>query len=92
MTDRLGNACRLVSSLFEEGIWVRNMVINQLITESVSETYMEHIVQGQTESLHHIERSFPDLFVTKVSRFDMEVRGIYGLRSFAKAACPDVSH
>uniref|UniRef100_A0A7S2ZDQ2 ArsA/GET3 Anion-transporting ATPase-like domain-containing protein n=1 Tax=Rhodosorus marinus TaxID=101924 RepID=A0A7S2ZDQ2_9RHOD len=80
---------RLVSSLFEEGIWVRNMVINQLITESVSETYMEHIVQGQTESLHHIERSFPDLFVTKVSRFDMEVRGIYGLRSFAKAACPD---
>jgi len=80
---------RLVSSLFEEGIWVRNMVINQLITESVSETYMEQIVQGQTESLLHIERSFPDLFVTKVSRFDMEVRGIYGLRSFAKAACPD---
>jgi len=83
---------RLLSSLLDEGIWVRNLIVNQLVTETVSDTYLEHVVQGQMKNLHRAEESFKDYHINKVYRFDMEVRGVYGLRSFASVAFPPAQH
>lgn len=83
---------RLVDKLWDEGIWVRHVVVNQLLPperDDMLNKYLERVRKGQAREISFATEQIADeygLSVTLVPRFDSEVRGVYGLRALANVA------
>lgn len=83
---------RLIDKLWDEGIWVRHVVVNQLVPperEDVLNRYLERVRKGQAREISFATEQIADeygLTVSLVPRFDSEVRGVYGLQALAKVA------
>lgn len=82
---------RLVDALWSEGIWVRNLVANQVVPAGSEASYVARLCAGQAAQIKRIRESVAlgDLHLTQVPRFDTEVRGVYGLRALSTVAYPD---
>eukprot|EP00638_Chattonella_subsalsa_P012235 CAMPEP_0117791916 /NCGR_PEP_ID=MMETSP0948-20121206/9138_1 /TAXON_ID=44440 /ORGANISM="Chattonella subsalsa, Strain CCMP2191" /LENGTH=693 /DNA_ID=CAMNT_0005622053 /DNA_START=210 /DNA_END=2290 /DNA_ORIENTATION=+ len=81
---------RLFSTLKKENIAVRSIIVNQLVSADESETYMERLEMNQKTSVNEVEKwqqtSHPDLSITKVPYFDMEVVGVPALKYMGQVA------
>ncbi|CDF37881.1 unnamed protein product [Chondrus crispus] len=83
---------RLIEKLWDEGIWVRHVVVNQILPEGnkVSvDKYLSQVRKGQAREISFATEQIADeygLAVTIVPRFDTEVRGIYGLEAMGNIA------
>lgn len=82
---------RLVDALWAEGIWVRNLVVNQVVPAGSEGSYVARLCAGQAAQIGRIRDSatLGSLHLTQVPRFDTEVRGVYGLRALSTVAYPD---
>lgn len=86
---------RLIDKLWDEGIWVRHVVVNQLLPpdqEDALNRYLERVRKGQATEISFATEQIADeygLSVTLVPRFDSEVRGVYGLQALARVAFRD---
>ncbi|GAB0494857.1 hypothetical protein MMPV_006153 [Pyropia vietnamensis] len=82
---------RLVDALWAEGIWVRNLVVNQVVPAGSEASYVARLCAGQAAQIARIRDSatLGSLHLTQVPRFDTEVRGVYGLRALSTVAYPD---
>jgi len=82
---------RLVDALWSEGIWVRNLVANQIVPADRETSYVKRLTTGQEAQIQRIRDSeaLGSLHLTQVPRFDTEVRGVYGLRALSTVAYPD---
>lgn len=76
---------RLVESLRKDKVLVRNLVINQVIPDGSAEKFVERIVDGQDRCIEELKEAGEDkgIVMTQVPYFDVEVRGVYGLRAMA---------
>ncbi|CAN8074668.1 unnamed protein product, partial [Agarophyton chilense] len=83
---------RLIRHLWDDGIWVRHVVVNQILPPGDARTlhaYLDQLRKGQTRQIAFATECIADEFglsVTLVPRFDTEVRGVYGLSALADAA------
>lgn len=89
---------RLITTLWEEGIWTRLVVVNQILPERkhvVMDRYLKQVRKGQTAQISFAVERIADQFglaVTLVPRFDTEVRGVYGLNALSKIAFKEARH
>lgn len=83
---------RLIQKLWDEGIWVRHVVVNQVLPEGNGITigkYLSQVRKGQAREISFATEQIADeygLSVTIVPRFDTEVRGVYGLEAMGNIA------
>ena len=83
---------RLIERLWDDGIWVRHVVINQIVPAGNSDTvakYLAKVRQGQAKEISFATEVLGDeygLAVSTVPRFDSEVRGVYGLGALGMIA------
>lgn len=83
---------RLVQRLWDDGIWVRHVVINQILpigNEDTISSYLSQIRKGQTREIAFATEQIADEFglnISIVPRFDTEVRGVFGLQALAATA------
>lgn len=83
---------RLVEKLWDDGIWVRHMVVNQMLQSGDAAqqgAYLQRLRRGQAREIAFATEELGDeygLSVTPVFRFDTEVRGIYALRALSQSA------
>lgn len=82
---------RLIDALWSEGIWVRNLVANQVVPVGSEASYVARLCAGQAAQIGRIGESaaLGNLHLTQVPRFDTEVRGVYGLRALSTVAYPE---
>lgn len=76
---------RLVKSLRRDSVRVKNLIINQVIPDASAGRYVERIVEGQERCVQELQKAGEHLGLTKVPFFDVEVRGVYGLRAMARS-------
>ncbi len=85
---------RLLDKLEREGILVRRLVVNQMVTELHAEggeaeanAYLDRLREGQRRSLQELGRVAANAGVEllKVPYYDMELRTVYGLRMISSA-------
>lgn len=80
---------RLIQHLWDDGIWVRHVVINQVLPpgdDSIGK-YLARVRKGQAREISFATERIGDEFglsVSLVPRFDTEVRGVYGLAALGK--------
>lgn len=76
---------RLVRSLRKDGVKVRNLIINQVVPDASALKYVKRIIEGQDHCIEDLRRAGEDknITLTRVPFFDVEVRGVYGLRAMA---------
>lgn len=76
---------RLIKALKKDGVLTRNLIINQVITDDSAASFVGRIVGGQERCLEELEQAGADknIKITRVPFFDVEVRGLYGLRAMA---------
>lgn len=76
---------RLVRSLRRDGVGVQNLIINQVVPDASAGQFVERIVDGQEQCVDALRRAGRDknIMLTRVPFFDVEVRGVYGLRAMA---------
>lgn len=74
---------RLVRSLRADGMLVKNVVVNQVIADAAAEKFVQRILEGQEKCVEELRRAGEDkgIGLTKVPFFDVEVRGVHGLRA-----------
>lgn len=83
---------RLIDRLWEEGVWVRHTVVNQILPASdnvMVDRYLAQVRKGQTQEIAFATEQIADeygLSVSIVPRFDAEVRGVYGLQALGRVA------
>jgi arsenite/tail-anchored protein-transporting ATPase len=83
---------RLVDTLWDEGVWVRHVVANQIVRpndEVVQNAYLQRLRKGQAHEIAFATDELADeygLTVTPVNRFDTEIRGVYALRALGMSA------
>lgn len=85
---------RLIDTLWDEGVWVRHVVVNQLLRENYGEvniidTYLSNVRKGQMKEISFATEVLSDeygLSVSIVPRFDIEVTGFYGLQALGNVA------
>lgn len=79
---------RLIKALLKDGVAVRNLIVNQIIADSSASAFVDRIVHGQDDCLAQLNSASSDknIHVTQVPYFDVEVRGIPGLRALAVIA------
>ncbi|KAA8493435.1 ATPase GET3 [Porphyridium purpureum] len=87
---------RLVHVLTDEGVWVRNVVVNQLVRADSAtnrHAFLERVVREQKKSIARIEafleQQEAQVVLHKVMTLDEEIRDVYGLRFFALKAFAD---
>ncbi|KAI0563928.1 Anion-transporting ATPase [Gracilaria domingensis] len=89
---------RLIQHLWDDGIWVRHVVVNQVLPAADSRTveaYLNQLRKGQTREIAFATERIADEFglaVTLVPRFDTEVRGVYGLFALGEVAFKQSRH
>jgi len=79
----VAECARLLSALVEQDIPVRHMVVNQLLTSTAKEGYMNRVYQEQQRAMKALDSGSSPLSSLSLSRvpfYDMEMRGIYALR------------
>lgn len=76
---------RLVQALNKDGIAVNNLVVNQVVPDSLAEAYASRVASQQDSCVEQLDQKCEEWSMTmiKVALFDAEVRGIYGLRALA---------
>lgn len=76
---------RLVRSLRKDGVQVRNLIINQVVPDATALKYVERIIEGQDRCIEDLRNAGEEknIGLTRVPFFDVEVRGVYGLRAMA---------
>lgn len=83
---------RLIDRLWDEGIWVRHAVVNQVLPPGSEETianYLTRVRKGQAREISFATECIADeygLSISLVPRFDTEVRGVYGLDALGNVA------
>ncbi|PXF45716.1 putative arsenical pump-driving ATPase [Gracilariopsis chorda] len=83
---------RLIQHLWDDGIWVRHIVVNQVLPATDNYTvsaYLDQLRKGQAREIAFATERIADEFsltITLVPRFDTEVRGVYGLRALGQIA------
>lgn len=88
---------RLITHLWDEGVWCRYVVANQLLprpapaedADAVLRPYLERMRSEQAAHIAFAAEELADrhsLAVSTVPLFDTEVRGVYGLRALAALA------
>jgi len=86
----VAESSRLLTSLQKEKISVNNLIINQLLSPDISEAYINRLNSNQQHGVEEIEKwcstKYPDITVSKVPYFDMEVIGISALKYMGKTA------
>lgn len=81
---------RLIQRLWDEGIWVRHVIMNQILPAGRDDTiakYLAQVRKGQAREISFATEQIADqygLSITLVPRFDTEVRGVYGLQALAR--------
>lgn len=82
---------RLAQSLRKDGVYTRNLVINQVIPDSSAATFVDRIVDAQDDCIEQLTRAGEEknIMVTRVPSFDVEVRGVYGLRAMGASLFRD---
>lgn len=89
---------RLIQRLWDDGVWVRHVLINQVLKEGDDHTlaeYMKQVRKGQAREISFATEQIADeygLAVTVVPRFDSEVRGVYALDALANVAFRENRH
>ena len=78
---------RLVRSLRKDEVEVNNLIINQVIPDSSAGAYVDRIVGNQDKCIAEMEAAERDkkIWLVQVPFFDVEVRGLYGLRAMASS-------
>lgn len=78
---------RLVKSLRDDGVYVNNLIINQVVPDASASCYVDRIVAEQAQCIRQFATACTDkrIVVVDVPYFDVEVRGIYGLKAMAAA-------
>lgn len=76
---------RLVKSLQRDGVGVKNLVINMVLGESSAGKFVRRVVDGQEACVEELNEAGEEkgIEMTEVPFFDVEVRGLYGLRAMA---------
>ena len=61
-----------------------------MITSDTSAGYVQRLTRGQAEGVQQLEALSADagVLLTKVPFFDVEVRGVYGLRAMTTSLFP----
>lgn len=82
---------RLLAALGEQGVAVRNVVVNQVISPDSSAEYVSRLHKGQAACLNRLGKladkdESGSLDISPVQFFDMEVTGVYPLRYMAQTA------
>ena len=84
---------RLIDKLWDEGVWCRHIVVNQVLPGSQGDEALQpYLKRMRTSQATHIAFASElladkhDLAVSTVPMFDTEVRGVYGLRALAAVA------
>lgn len=83
---------RLIQRLWDDGIWVRHVIVNQIVPAGNSETigkYLSKLRKGQAQEISFATEVIADeygLAVSTVPRFDTEVRGLFGLGALGDIA------
>lgn len=79
---------RLIKALRRDGVVVRNLIVNQVIADSSASAFVERIVRGQDDCLADLRNACEDknIHITSVPYFDVEVRGVPGLRALSAVA------
>lgn len=88
---------RLIDHLWDEGVWCRHVVANQLLprakpgtdADALLRPYLERMRNEQAKHVAFAVEELADqhgLAVSTVPLFDTEVRGVYGLRSLSGLA------
>lgn len=86
---------RLVASLQKDRVVVNNMIVNQIIPEHATASYMKRRFKEQNQCLKQLEAlseidGLP-LAIIKVNYFDEEVRGLDRLRNMTTSLFETVS-
>lgn len=78
---------RLLRALEEEGVAVRRAVLNRLLSGEQEQPFIDRLAKGQRDCLDELDAlgARCDVSVTAVPLFDVEVRGVYGLRAMGTA-------
>lgn len=86
---------RLLSSLANEGISVRRLVINQVLpkhddSNALADAYLTKLRQGQSKSISTLKKlcEIDGINLIEVPYFDTEVRTVYGLRVISSLLFP----
>lgn len=83
---------RLIQHLWDEGIWVRFVIMNQVLPveqQTTIDKYLMQVRKGQAREISFATEQIADeygLSTTLIPRFDSEVRGVYGLRALGSVA------
>ncbi|CAM9691052.1 unnamed protein product [Scytosiphon promiscuus] len=82
---------RLLEALNTQGIAVRNIVVNQIVSPDSSPEYVARLHKGQSACIKRLQKLADGtgdgtLDVSPVPFFDMEVAGVYPLRYLGTAA------
>ncbi|CAM9246253.1 unnamed protein product [Heterosigma akashiwo] len=86
----VAESVRLVGALVDEGIAVRTLVANRLVDPAAEDTYLARLAATQRQGVAQVEAwrdaQHPDLSITKVPYFDLEVVGPAALQFLGSQA------
>lgn len=79
---------RLIKALKKDGVRIKSMIVNQVVSEDSASGFVSRVVRGQSACLSTLQASCDskDIHVTQLPFFDTEVRGLPALRALGMLA------